>query len=142
MAFRADARRQAGFTLLEVLIAFAIAAITLVVVIDGSLNALSSSRVARDTQDAVVRARSRLAAFDAGTLAPGEHAGDDGGGFTWRTRVVEVASAIDTRTLAVRSPEFPARPQTLYAVSVRVSWKRAGRERTVELDSARLSSQP
>lgn len=133
-------RRLGGFTLLEVLIAFAIAAITLAVVIEGSISALSATHVARETQDAIVRARSRLAAMEGGALVPGERSGDDGGGFRWHSRVAELSSATDSRT-AASLPRGTASPlETLYAVSISVSWRSAGRERTVQLDSTRLAT--
>lgn len=127
----------AGFTLLEVLIAFAIAAITLAVVIEGSVTALSSARIARDTQNAIVRARSRLAALEGGALVPGERDGDDGGGFRWRSDVTQIATGTDVRSAAVRPPGRLAPIQTLYAVRVTVTW--AG-GRSVRLDSTRLAA--
>ena len=137
MAVRPDP--ASGFTLLEVLIAFAIAAICLAVVVDGSVAALSASRIARDTQNAVVRARSRLAALDAGGLVAGERGGDDGGGYAWRTRIAERASGMDARTAATRLPGAKPLMQTLYDVEVTVSWKSGGGRRSVTLDSTRLA---
>jgi general secretion pathway protein I len=139
MGLPAD-RATAGFTLLEVLIAFAIAAITLAVVINGSLTALSAARIARDTQNAIVRARSRLAALEGGGLRAGEQSGDDGGGFSWRTRITEMASATDTRTASTLPAGAPTPRATLYGVEVVVSWTRDGGERSVTLDSTRLAA--
>ncbi len=137
MAARPDP--ASGFTLLEVLIAFAIAAICLAVIVDGSVTALSAARIARDTQNAVVRARSRLAALDAGGLVAGERHGDDGGGYAWRTRIAERASGVDARSAANHLPGAKPATQTLYDVEVTVSWKSGGGRRAVTLDSTRLA---
>lgn len=76
---------EAGFTLLEVLVAFIIAALGSVllyqVAFDGAANAAAAARY----QEAVVRAQSRLASIGVLTsLQPEALSGDDGGGFTWR----------------------------------------------------------
>ena len=81
-------RREGGFTLLEVLVAFAIAAAALTALTQGALGGLHSVRVSGHVQEATSRARSRLATLGRGVpLAPGEQEGDDGGGFRWRQRV-------------------------------------------------------
>jgi general secretion pathway protein I len=134
----ADRSPQRGFTLLEVLIAFAITALALGVLVHGSVEALRASATARDYQAALVRARSRLAAIESGGLATGERGGDDGGGFRWHTSVTQLAVTRDRRTdLTSPSVAGAARP-ALFAVSVVVSWGDAKPERSVRLDSERL----
>lgn len=90
MSSRAGER---GFTLLEVLIAFAIAALALSVLFRATGSGLGSARAASRYEEAVVRARSHLAAIthDA-ALAAGDASGDDGGGFQWRLSVRPLAS--------------------------------------------------
>ncbi len=75
-------RRSTGFTLLEILVAFAIAALALTALTAAVAGGLRSSRAAATTEQAISRAQSRLAA--AALAPPGERSGDDGGGFHWR----------------------------------------------------------
>jgi general secretion pathway protein I len=85
--------RDAGFTLLEVLAAFAIAALATVVLLRAGFTGAAENRVAGNYQQAVTRAQSRLASL--GVLTPLQAetlSGDDGGGFTWRVQISEVRS--------------------------------------------------
>ncbi len=127
-------RREGGFTLLEVLVALVIAGLAVAALVQGSLTGLQSARLAGHYDEALVRARSRLAALgQSGTLAAGTQEGDDGGGFHWRTEVAETASV----------PAAPGRPvplPALYAVAVTVTWAMDGGERRVSLQSERVGS--
>jgi general secretion pathway protein I len=136
--------RTAGFTLLEVLVAFIIAALALGVMFDGVLAGMRSSKVAADTERAVAMARSRLAAVQvavasgaARTMA--EQEGDEGDGFHFSVRVRPAAGV----TLAP-DPDAPTGPgiapprATLYAISVAISWAGDGATRQVRLDGAKL----
>ena len=127
--------REGGFTLLEVLVAFAIAAAALAALTQGALGGLQSVRVSGHAQEAVARARSRLAVLGpAVPLAPGEQEGDDGGGFRWRQRVAPVGDPLP-------APRGAARP-VLLDVSVAVSWRLDGRAREVVLRTRRLGLLP
>jgi general secretion pathway protein I len=130
---------ERGFTLLEVLIAFAIALIALAALYHGAIEGLLGSRQAARTQEAVVRARSRIAAVCHGArLSPGEQAGDDGSGYAWRTVIARVA----TEPVARSDPE-PASPlprAELFAVRVIVSWPGTIRPHEVALDTRCLSA--
>lgn len=128
-------RREAGFTLLEVMVAFIIAALALGVLYKGALGGLLSARVATQYEDAISRARSRLATIGHGSaIVPGERSGDDGGGFRWRTRVAVAQSG--------PRPPGPITPgsqvATLYAISVAIAWGDGGPSRSVKLDTALL----
>ncbi len=127
--------RDAGFTLLEALIAFVIAAMALGALTQGAAGGLLSARVSAHTQEALSRARSRMAALN-GRLAPGEQGGDDGGGYRWRVAVAPVA------TSGPPQPNDPpqAGRAVLYAVTVVVSWRMDGAERAVSLSSQRLGA--
>lgn len=114
---------EAGFTLLEALIAFAIAALALAALLGGALTGLRATEAASRTEEALARARSRLAALEAAPLAPADGRGDDGGGFAWRLRV---------------SPEAVSGGLTLYAVSVAVAWRDGSTPREVRLETQRL----
>ena len=111
--------REGGFTLLEVLVAFAIAA-----------------PAAAAYQEAISRAQSRLDALGDDGLAAGERTGDDGGGFRWRTRIASLASTTPSRPTPRGSPY--AAGAALYAVTVEVSWSSPGGARAFTLDTRRV----
>ncbi len=119
-----------GFTLLEVMVAFAIAALALTVLTQAASHGTLATSASVHMQEAISRAQSRLAAA---TLAPhpGEQSGDDGGGFTWRTDVQTVATGALRDHEAVRS--------TLYHISVEIFWRLDGGQRQVRLDTMRLA---
>lgn len=92
-------RNDAGFTLLEVMAAFVIASLATIVLYQAGFSSASSALAAARTQEAVVRAQSRLASI--GTLTrmqPEQLAGDDGGGFRWR---LNIAAAETTGNLTL-----------------------------------------
>src|SRR5712691_11193481 len=75
----------AGFTLLEVVVALAIAALALVTLFQTGSGGLFAADTAARIDEAIERAQSHLAAVGrAGPIAPGELTGDDGGGYRWR----------------------------------------------------------
>ncbi len=116
-------RGEAGFTLLEALIAFAIAALALAALLQGALTGLRATQAATRTEEALARARSRLAALGATPIAPTDRRGDDGGGFAWRLRVVPAATSGGL---------------TLFNVTVVVGWRDGGTPREVRLETQRL----
>jgi hypothetical protein len=137
-----------------VLIAFAIASIALAVLYHGAIEGLLGSRLAAQTEEAVARARSRIAALCHGArLAPGEQSGDDGSGFRWRTRIDRAATEIiapnnpDTdgtaggAAIAPAGADQPAPPMRadLFAVRVTVSWPGTVRFHEVALETRCLS---
>src|ERR1700742_707934 len=77
-------RSKAGFSLLEVIVATAIAALALVALFQTGSAGLFTAGEARRVAEAGDRAQSHLALADAGTIAAGETEGDDGGGYYWR----------------------------------------------------------
>jgi general secretion pathway protein I len=119
-------RSQAGFTLIEVLVAFIIAALALAVLFSAGVDGLRSSSLSAQYQEAIARARSHLAAaVDASQ--PGDRQGDDGGGFHWHVRTVPLAHIV-----------APSGPATLLSVSVAISWGHAPGRR-VELDTEQVA---
>lgn len=129
-------RREAGFTLLEALVAFIIAALALAALTQGAAGGLQSARLSGHYQEALSRARSRLATLSAAP-APGEQRGDDGGGYLWRVSVTPVAIA--GRPEDESDARGPGRPMLL-AVTVRISWRMDGGERVVALATQRLGT--
>ena len=144
-------RPDSGFTLLEVLIAFIIAAIALGVLFGGAIEGIRASRAAIGYEEAVVRARSHLAASSVSPVA-GDQNGDDGSGFRWRvqTRLIDSAQpkapAIVAPELGQPTPQGPAAPANvavgLYAITVWISWRQGGQAREVRLDSESLKPIP
>ncbi|GGF23638.1 hypothetical protein GCM10011611_32140 [Aliidongia dinghuensis] len=130
-------RTERGFTLLEVLIAFAIAALALTLLFKAASSGLLSVRTAGRYEEAVARARSHLAAIgrDSALLA-GSSDGDDGSGFHWHLDVTPLATAKPATNgpLSIAGPP----PAELYAVAVAISWHEAGKDRQVVLRTERV----
>jgi general secretion pathway protein I len=116
-----------GFLLLEVLIAFLIATLALGVIIAASTASLRAAQIAARYDEATVRAQSRLAeAVNGGPLPPGDREGSDGGGYRWHVRVTVVPG------------ETPRPPETLYAVTVWITWRDGAQTRDVRLDTEHI----
>ena len=119
---------QGGFTLLEVLIAFAILSVAVVAVIQGFAQGLRLLKVAGDHQQAVLLADQKTREL----VIPveGREQGKEGN-FDWE-RVVTVVAAPDLkRTVATTK-------WRVYQIDVKVSW---GDKRGVEIVSLRTSAE-
>jgi general secretion pathway protein I len=128
---------SAGFTLLEVTIALIIASLAAAALLAIAGSGLQATQTASMYDQAIVRAKSRLAAATHGTrLAPGDWRGDDGGGFRWHLHVAPVASA------SLRPPgktaSRAATPVVLYGISVWVGWADGDARRQVRLDTEQV----
>lgn len=126
------ARGDAGFTLIEVLVALAIAALGLSALMAAAGQGMRNVTVANTYLEATRRAQTRLDIV--GVIAPpvaGERFGDDGGGFTWRVRLSPVGD---------RAPPKGSdkEPLTLYDVTVTIGWKSGAASKSVTLQSQRL----
>jgi general secretion pathway protein I len=131
-----EARHGAGFTLLEVVVALAIAGLALVGLFQAGGTGLFAADTAARAEEAVERAQSHLAAVgrDA-ALTAGQFTDDDGGGYRWRLRVEPVA------TRQMLGPDGVSVTKiTLYAVEVGISWRDAGHTRGIALKTLRLGS--
>jgi general secretion pathway protein I len=130
---------DAGFVLLEVVIAFVIAALALGVLYQTALTGLHETRTATRYEQALSRARSRLVVAEHGSpLIAGDMQGDDGGGFHWRLHVTPIDNAAVQPFDPLGLRHAPDYQLTLYAVSVRVSWDDFGTERSVRLDTQQI----
>jgi general secretion pathway protein I len=138
----AAAPGERGFTLLEVLVAFIIAALALGVMFDAVLGGLRATQTASQYQEAVSLARSHLTAATIGDLAGRETQGDDGRGFHWRLRIVPAGTVSLARNPDDDPATTPTAQATLYAISVVESWKSELGERQVRLDTARVTPGP
>lgn len=136
------ADRTAGFTLLEVVVALAIAGLSLVLLFRAGADGLVAVDTATRTEEAVERAQSHLAALGNDvTLAAGETEGDDGGGYRWRVKINPVAAwpaAAPVGTGIRRGAEIAIAP-TLYDVEVAISWRGRHHDRSVVLKTQRLA---
>lgn len=128
-----------GFTLLEVIVALIIAGIAAAALFEAVGTGLHATQTAGMYDQAIVRAKSRLAAATHGTkLTPGDWRGDDGGGFHWRLRVAQIASA-SMRPVGLVGPRAASSiPVVLYGVTVWIAWKDGGTERDVQLDTEQV----
>ena len=118
--------REAGFTLIEVLVAFIIAALFLAVLANAGIEGLRSSHLSGQYQEALARAQSHLAAA-VETAQSSDRQGDDGDGFHWHVRIVPLEHIV-----------APSGPATLLAVSVAISWG-PSRGRSVQLDTEQVA---
>jgi general secretion pathway protein I len=79
---------EAGFTLLEVMVAFIIAALACIVLYRAGFSGAAEAVTAARYQEAVVRAQSHLAAIGPLMQLQSEDlSGDDGGGFHWQIHI-------------------------------------------------------
>jgi general secretion pathway protein I len=132
----AECTPRSGFTLLEVVVALAIAAMALVGLFQAGSGGMFAVDTAARAQEAVQRAQSHLAAVgrDA-ALIQGDFTDDDGSGYRWRLRVRPVATY---PVLATNGNS--AAPATLYDVEVAISWPGHSGERSVVLKTLRLGT--
>ena len=125
------ARHERGFTLIEVLVAFVIAALSLAVLARAAVDGVGNAHVAARYQEALARARSHLAGLPSPPTA-GDFKGDEGNGFHWHVRVVPGARETTRQNVQL----------TLYDIAVSITWDDGDRRRVVQIDTERAATSP
>jgi general secretion pathway protein I len=128
------APRRAGFTLIEVLVALAVAGIGLAFFLAATGVGLQNGGIADQYIQATRRAQSRLA--QVGLTVPlkqGDYSGDDGDGFRWQVKIA--APLVNPQPPNTQTPGLG-----LYPIDVRVRWRSGVSWREVSLRSERLGS--
>ncbi len=133
--------RQAGFTLIEILVSLVVLSLALGLLVRIFSSGLGNARLAEETAFATALAESRLAEVGlAQPLAPGLREGEVRERFRWRVEVspYDVAEAENQD-----GDGAPSAPGSLdlaaYRVTVTVSWPSAEPRRSVTLDSLRTA---
>jgi len=131
-------RKQRGFSLLEILVAFSILALSLGVLMQIFSGSLRNTEVTHDQAQAVVLAQSLLAAAGVETpLTPGETSGVQTGKFRWLLRTRPLPDEVRAGgTAAVRVPPV----LDLWEVTASVTWGgvSGSPERSVSLATLRI----
>lgn len=131
MQLREDTRAE-GFTLIEAVVALAIAALGLAMLMAASSTGLNNAGIADQYIEATRRAQSHLALVGTALpLLPSDQSGDDGGGFSWRVR-------ISPPVVHDAPPPGTLPGPASYTVDVVISWLNGSKTKSVTLQSQRL----
>lgn len=121
--------RAAGFTLIEVLVAFVILSLALAALLPGFSSGLRSLEVSEQYDTAALLAESRLAAVGReAPLAAGRSSGEFENGFRWH---------LDVLPLDELDPDLGVQA---YHVVLTVSWDAPEADRSITLETLRLGS--
>ena len=128
-------RRQHGFTLLEVIVAFAVLALALTMLLGTMSGAARQVRDSANSGRAALHAQSLLAQLGVGeALGPGSDAGDfDEGRYRWQ---LEVRPWLDPQR-AGSAPLDPAAPR-MFEIRLDVTWGEGGPRERLQLHSLRM----
>jgi general secretion pathway protein I len=127
-------RDQQGFSLLEVLVAFAILAVSLGVLMQIFSRASTTAMATAQYSRAASVAESRLAAVGSAIpLEEGTVSGDPEDGLAWELSIIPIDLLGMDRGLLSAEP-----PATAYRVTVTTLWRDAGRVRRLTLSTLRL----
>ena len=128
---RARQRHSQGFSLIEILVAFMILAMSLTVIFRIFSGGTRNVALSEDYAQAVLVAQSKLSTIGVSEpLERGVTAGEWGPGFRWEREVERYLPWEDDKELTT--------PMLAYRVTVNVDWEHAGRSREISLSSVRL----
>lgn len=135
-------RSDRGFSLLEVLVAFTILALSLGVLMQIYSASLRNTDITRDQAQAVALAQSLLASVGIDEpLAEGGKSGDAGDRFRWQLQYQPYAEAPPPGSLADLKVLQPA--VSLWLVTARISWAGSqGDTRSIALETLRAQKPP
>ncbi len=127
---RVDQQSQQGFTLMEIMVAMMILAISLTVILQLFSGSLRSGQLSKNYLTAVYHAKAQMeeALLDDKTLVASEQ-GESGDGYTWVTTMLPY----EDETVLDYSSGF-----AMYAVTVTVSWLENKHKKSVTLQSLRF----
>ena len=125
---------EAGFTLIEVLVAMSILGMSIVLIFSLFSQGLRALQIDQAYSEAVILAKSKLDEADLlSSLEPGVEEGDHSGGLSWSREIQEVADP---------SPFALERRTRKFRVRVEVAWKSGLSERKVALETLRTTLKP
>jgi general secretion pathway protein I len=130
---------DAGFTLLEVIVAFAISALAVGILYEGASGGLMATGSAAKMVEAISLAKSHLAAIGHGDgIAQQDSSGVDGDGFDWHLHIRPIASREMNLSDSDRANDTHETSAVLYDVTVTESWTDGGHTRQVSIGTHRL----
>ena len=124
------ARRQQGMTLLEILVALAIMAISLGMLYQASGSSVRNVGDTEQYQRAATLAKSLLSLRDS-VSDEGWNESGESAGFSWRIRSAPFPTAIND----------PKAPQ-LHEIGITVAWPQGDRQRVLEMSTLRPQRKP
>ena len=125
-------RRNRGYTLVEVLVAFLILALALTVLLRIFSGGLRSVSVSSDYAEAVMIAETRLAMAGLNErLIAGETSGMESGRFQWTRQVAEYRPSSEYEAMTAEANGF--------YVTVTVSWPNGARQRSIDVSTVKLA---
>lgn len=128
-------KREQGFSLLEVLVAFMVLALTLTIIMQIFSGGLRNIGRSDDYTRAVLLAESKLTELAASSLEPKELSGA-AENFRWAGAI----SVAGEEALGAPPPVEVNNPVDLYKIQVNVSWGEAEKARQITLNTLRLGA--
>jgi len=132
---------QKGFTLIEVLVAVMVLAISLVVIMQLFSGGLKSNKISNDYQYGIFHAREKMEELLlAQEWAPGETSGDFEDGYRWTATIEEIPDETDGSEDAGDDEELVKKlPVSTLLIRLNVIWNNGDREKRFELTTTALT---